>query len=312
TRHGSVHCDCRSARRRACVFASVFDDLREPRQHNCFRLLALCANAWACAAAPRRARAAVRRSRGHISSAECTTVFALLDKVARIARKSWMQGSLARDASRDNHSMSRPKPEIHPRVVGRIRRRYSHRDRCGGDAGSGAPIIDTPERSKKGAEDQRKHRRDNDHQGVKIDAVRAKIDHHKQQTCQEGRGEPGRDNADHQPGETPRPKLHFNPRLPGFTAGTLRKCGGSLSASQALTRHWISGTKGMPNFTLPPERSTRAATATGLAPTLRTAAMHSLIDRPVETMSSTMRTGWPLVSVKLRRSWNSPSTRSTK
>src|SRR6185437_7177443 len=104
---------------------------------------------------------------------------------------------------------------------------------------------------------------------------------------------------------------HASPRLPGLTAGILRRCGGSLSAGQAFTFHSASAISGTPTLASPPERSIRQQAATTLAPVFLMAAMHSREETPVETMSSTISTFWPFFRVKLRRSWNSPSTRST-
>ena len=80
---------------------------------------------------------------------------------------------------------------------------------------------------------------------------------------------------------------------PASTAGMLRRCGGSLSAGQAGTFHSASATSGTPTFALPPERSIRQAAATALPPAALIASMHSREDTPVETMSSTISTGWP-------------------
>src|ERR1051326_7729213 len=104
---------------------------------------------------------------------------------------------------------------------------------------------------------------------------------------------------------------HASPLDPGLTAGMFLKCGGNLSAGQAFTFHSASAISGTPTLALPPERSIRQQAATTLAPVFLMAAMHSRDDTPVETMSSTINTFWPFLSVKLRRSWNSPSTRST-
>src|SRR3569833_1298178 len=106
-------------------------------------------------------------------------------------------------------------------------------------------------------------------------------------------------------------KTHASPRDPGVTAGTLRRCGGSLSAGQAFTFHSASAINGTPTLASPPERSIRQQAATTLAPVILMAVMHSRDETPVETMSSTISTFWPFFRVKLRRSWNSPSTRST-
>ena len=89
--------------------------------------------------------------------------------------------------------------------------------------------------------------------------------------------------------------------FPGFTAGLLRKCGGSLSADQACTFHSASAISGTPTFALPPERSIRQQAATTFAPIFLIAAIHSRLETPVETMSSTIRTFWPFFRVKLRR-----------
>src|SRR5579885_1068663 len=93
---------------------------------------------------------------------------------------------------------------------------------------------------------------------------------------------------------------HANPRLPGLTAGVLRKCGGSLSAGQAFTFHSATAISGTPTLALPPERSIRQQAATTFAPVLRIAAIHSRDETPVETMSSTISTFWPFFRVKLR------------
>src|SRR5258707_320803 len=95
---------------------------------------------------------------------------------------------------------------------------------------------------------------------------------------------------------------HASPLEPGFTAGLLRKCGGSLSAGQACTFHSASAISGTPTLAAPPERSIRQQAATTLAPIFLIAAMHSRDETPVETISSTISTFWPFFRVKLRRS----------
>src|SRR4051812_38467062 len=104
---------------------------------------------------------------------------------------------------------------------------------------------------------------------------------------------------------------HANPRLPGFTAGTLRRWGGKRSAGQAATFHSARAISGTPTLAVPPERSIKQQAATTFAPVFLIAVMHSRLETPVETISSTISTFWPFFKVKLRRSWNSPSTRST-
>src|SRR5581483_4712013 len=97
-------------------------------------------------------------------------------------------------------------------------------------------------------------------------------------------------------------RSHASPLLPGFTAGLLRRCGGSLSAGQAGTFHSASAIRGTPTFALPPDRSIRQQAATTLAPIFLIAAIHSRDETPVEMISSTISTFWPFFRVKLRRS----------
>ena len=54
----------------------------------------------------------------------------------------------------------------------------------------------------------------------------------------------------------------LTPRLPGFSAGMVLRCAGSLSAGHAFTLSSASGISGTSKSALPPERSMKQASPT--------------------------------------------------
>ena len=105
---------------------------------------------------------------------------------------------------------------------------------------------------------------------------------------------------------------HLSPRLPGFTAGKAASSGGRASAAIGRDLDAGQGDKRNAEIGLAARTIDQAGRTHRLAALLVMPAMHSRDDRPVVTMSSTIRTRAPLSIVKPRRRASLPSTRSKK